>query len=157
MTFVSFWIEHKLAGLNPNDLFPYHVTNVVLQILDAWMLWEVLRRLKVPGAWLIAAIWAIHPVQVESVAWVSERKNTLSAFFLFVSVAIWLRFAGLDPIPDAPRDGEEEPLFALPRDRMRLYLLSLFFFALALLSKSAVITLPAVLLLISWWKRGKLD
>src|SRR4051812_43603145 len=78
MTATSFWIEHHLWGNAP---LGYHLINVLLHATAAWVLWVILRKLAVPGAWVIAALWAVHPLQVESVAWITERKNVLSALF----------------------------------------------------------------------------
>jgi len=100
--------------------------------------WAILRRLRVPGAWLAAAVFAVHPVHAESVAWITERKNVLSGLFYLGSLLAWLRF---DP-PD-----DEAP------DRSA-YLASLLLFIAALLSKTVTATLPAAFLVIAWWKRG---
>ncbi len=134
MAFTGFWVEYHLWQLNP---LGYHLTNVLLQALNAILLWTVLRRLDVPGAWLAAAIFALHPVCVESVAWVSEIKNVLSGAFYLSAALVYLRF-------DRTRN-------------WRLYFLALGLFVLGLMSKTVIATLPAALLLVFWWQRGKLS
>jgi tetratricopeptide (TPR) repeat protein len=137
LTFTSFWIEYRLWGANP---LGYHLVNVLLHGTVAILLWRVLLALAVPGAWLAAAIFAVHPVHVESVAWISERKNVLSGVFYLASALAYLRFA-------AGRERGE------PRTRS-LYAVSLAFFLCALLAKTVTSTLPAALLLALWWKHG---
>ena len=129
-----FWIEHKLWGDAP---LGYHLVNILLHAMAALMVAAVLRRLEVPGAYLAAAIFALHPVQVESVAWITELKNTLSAVFYLSAAMLYLRF-----------DQERKKPF---------YAGALVLFVLGLLSKTVTATLPAALLVIFWWKRGKLS
>jgi tetratricopeptide (TPR) repeat protein len=136
----TFWLEYHLWGLAP---LGYHLVNVLLHALAAWLLYRTLTRLSVPGAWLGAAIFALHPVQVESVAWVTERKNVLSAVFYFASALAYLRFNPL-----------EETAHSSPR-RWKWYVLALLLFIVALLGKTVTCSLPAALLLASWWKRGR--
>ena len=120
----------------------YHAVNILLQALNAILLWIVLRRLAVPGNWWIAAIWALHPLQVESVAWITEIKNLLSAGFYFLAMLAYLSFR-------AAQAG---------RGRfVRPYVLALVFFLLALLSKTTAVTLPAVLLVLLWWKSPRVQ
>ena len=89
LVFTTFWIEHRLWGSAPAG---YHALNVLLHALNALLVAHVLRRLELRGAWWIAALFAVHPVHVESVAWVTERKNVLSALFYLLAFASWLRF-----------------------------------------------------------------
>lgn len=139
LTHTSFWMEYHLWGLKP---LGYHLDNVLLHAIGALLIWFILRRLSMPGAWLAAAIFALHPVNVESVAWITERKNTLSGVFYFSALLAYLHYAG---IGDVKRAGN-----------LRVYGLALGLFACALFSKTATSTLPAAILLILWWKRDRL-
>ncbi len=129
-----FWLEHHLWG---DWLLPYHLCNILLHAGAAVLFWRVLVRLRVPGALFAAAIFALHPLQVESVAWLSELKNTLSAVCFFAALLFYLRF---------------------DRSRRRgTYCLALVLFLFALLSKTVTAPLPAVVLVLLWWQRGKLS
>jgi len=132
LTYTSFRIERSLWALRPRG---YHVTNVLLHAANALLVWLLLRRLALPGAWLAAALFAIHPVHVESVAWITERKNVLSTLFSLLTVLAWTRFL----------EGPE-------KRRRRHFLLGLGWFWLALFSKTTACTLPAGLLIICWLK-----
>ena len=132
LTYTSFWLEHKLWGGNASG---YHATNVLLHLANTLLLWHLLRRFTVPGAWVAAAVFAVHPVHVESVAWIIERKDVLSGMFYLLAASAWVRFA-------------EQP-------RPRWYLASLAAYIGGLLSKSVVVTLPVALLIWHLWKRGR--
>ena len=133
LTYTTFWLEHKIWGHAPAG---YHVVNVLLHLFNTLLVWRLLLRLAVPGAWIAAAVFAAHPVHVESVAWIIERKDVLSGLFYLTAVLVWLRFL------DKPRPWR--------------YGLALVLFAAGLLSKSIVVTLPAALLIIQWWKEGRI-
>ena len=133
MTYTTFWLEHKIWGLEPAG---YHVVNVLLHLLNSLLLWRLLLRLAVPGAWIVAAVFAVHPLHVESVAWIIERKDVLSGLFYLTAVLVWLRF--------------------LEQPRPWRYGLALLLFTAGLLSKSVVVTLPVALLIVQWWKTGRI-
>ena len=142
MVFTSFWIEYHLWKLQP---FGYHLVNILLHALNAVLLWRVLRRLNIPGAWWAAAIFAVDPVTVESVAWITERKNVLSCLFYLLAVSAFFRFR---PLTDGAT--------ARPWD-WRFYPLVLGLFLCALFSKTVTCSLPAALLLVVWWKTGRVQ
>jgi protein O-mannosyl-transferase len=142
LVFTSFWIEHQVWSLNP---LGYHVDNVILHGLNTIILWRILSFLEIKGSWLVAALFAIHPVQVETVAWITERKNLLSGFFYFLSLYFFLRY--YNPVPGTQDDQSKEMSW-------HLFGFSLFFFICALWSKTVACTLPAVILLIFWWKQN---
>jgi tetratricopeptide (TPR) repeat protein len=141
LTFSGLWVEYHLWGLRP---LGYHLVNILLHASNAILWWCILRRLAVPGAWFAAALFALHPVQVESVAWVTELKNVLSGAFYLAAALAYLRFAGLGASP------------APARRRSLFYALAVALFVLALLSKTVTCSLPAALLLVVWWKRGRI-
>ena len=136
----AFWVEHRLWG---DNTFWYHVLNVALHATDACVFALILSELSVSGAWIGAFIFALHPVSVESVAWISEQKNTLSALFYLSAMLLYLR-------RDEHNQKGGYPL-------TRAYFISLACFAAAILTKSVTATLPAALLVILWWKRGSLS
>ncbi len=161
MVFTTFWAEHRAwswlehqlygrHGVIPNaDLqknepqidgkrvrfnpMGYHVTNILLHAFTAVLVWRILLRLQVPGAWLAAAVFALHPVQVETVAWITERKNTLSGLFYMIALLCYLRFS--------------------TRDGWHFYFVALLAFILALFSKTVTSSLPVVILLLLWLQK----
>ena len=129
-----FWLEHQLWGYSA---LGYHFANVALHAGVALLLYRLLRRLCVPGALLAASAFAVHPVCVESVAWISEQKNTLSALFCLAAALAYLRF--------------EE------RRARGWYAFATVLYAASLLSKTVTATLPVCLLILAWWRRGRLS
>ena len=153
LTFTTFWLEYHLWGLDP---LGYHLVNVLLHSLNAILFWLILKRLGVPGAWLAAGIFALHPVCVETVMWVTEHKNTLSGAFYLVSLLAALKFwlpveTSLQPKPPTSTGDPTKPF-----GDWRFYRLALAFYLCALWSKTAAVPLPAVILLLVWWKRGRI-
>ena len=134
LVYTTFRLEHALWGLNP---LGYHLVNLLLHGANVWLAWMLLRRLRMPGAWLAAAVFALHPVQVETVAWVTELKNTESTLFYLLAVLAWLQFV----------DSKRPPF----------YLLALGCQALALFAKTTACTLPAALVLVLWLKSERLN
>jgi tetratricopeptide (TPR) repeat protein len=136
MVFTTFWLEYRLWQDNP---LGYHLVNVLLHAANACLLWILLRKLRIPGALFAAAVFALHPVHVESVAWITERKNVLSGIFYFFALLTYLRF--------------DDRLDSNPKSAWRAYAVSLLFFACALFSKTVTCSLPVAILLILWWRR----
>lgn len=129
----AFWVMHALWG----DATPgYHLVNIVLHAITATLIFVLLRRLAVPGAVLAAVLFALHPVHVESVAWMTELKNTLSGAFALAAALAYLSF-------DADRT-------------RRRFVTATLLFLLALLSKTVTAVLPAALLVVVWWRRGRI-
>ena len=91
LVYTVFWLQHKLWGFSPAG---FHLVNVLLHVANTVLVWHLMRRLKVPGAWLVAAVFAVHPVHVESVAWVIELKDVLSGLLYLSALLAWIRFAG---------------------------------------------------------------
>jgi len=139
MTHTTFWVEYHIWGDAP---LGYHLINILLHAANAVMVWLILKRLKVPGAFVAGVIFAVHPMMAESVAWITERKNVLSGLLCLLSLHFYLRYAVM-----------RERNWA---GAWRVYGLALGLFIAALLSKTIVATLPAVILVLTWWKRGSI-
>jgi tetratricopeptide (TPR) repeat protein len=134
VVFSAFWLEHKLWG---DATLGYHLVNILLHVTGAFLLFRILRTLEVRAAWLAAAIFALHPVQVETVAWISELKNTLSGVCYLGAGLVYLRF---------------------DRSRNKVaYAIAVAIFVFGLLAKTVIATFPAALLVVFWWKRGQLS
>ena len=137
LTYTSFRFEYLFWGAYPEA---YHWGNILFHTANAFLVWRLLWVLRIPGAWLGAAFFALHPVQVESVAWISERKNVLMGLFFLLALLAWVKFVE-----------------ASSKERTKYYCLALLFYALALFSKTTACTLPAALLLILWLKKVRID
>jgi len=139
LVYTTFRFEYQLWGLNP---IGYHVDNIALHVISSLLLWLILRRLSVPAAFVAAAVFALHPVNVESVAWITERKNTLMLVFSLLSALFFVEFALRNQTT---------------RRAVVFYVLSLLCFALSLFSKTTACILPIVLILILWLKEIPLN
>lgn len=147
------WVLYHVAARADGTIntLVFHLANVLIHAGSATLLWFILRRLKVPGAWLAAAIFAVHPVQVETVAWISEMKNILSGVFFFGAILLYLRFEDVGtPFKPEKKTDEEST-----QPRWDLYGYALALFVGALLSKTVTCSMPAVMLILIWWKRGR--
>jgi hypothetical protein len=141
LVLTSFWVQRALWGLAP---WPYHLVNILMHAAGGLVLWQVLRALKVRGAWLGAALWVLHPVAVESVAWITELKNTQSGLFYLPPIWFFVKW--------------RQAVFHRPREERwaveRFYALALLWGLLAMASKSSTVILPLVLGLRAWWLEG---
>lgn len=172
LVYTMFRLEYALWGLDPTG---YHWVNLVLHAINGLLVWRLLRRLNVPWAWLGAALFTLHPVQAESVAWVTERKNVLSLFFVLLCLLSWVRFVratshdSVEPRTDGPtrqRAGAPSAkpvglgLFAnagRPWPPWIFYGVAVVCYALALFSKTTACTLPAALVLVLWLEKRPLN
>lgn len=129
----AFWLEHRIWG---DAVLGYHLINVALHAASACLVVMIVRRLSLPGAWLAGFVFALHPVCVEAVAWISEQKSTLSGVFYLAAALTYLHF-------DRTR-------------RKSQYFVALGLFVLALMCKTVTATLPTAMLVVLWWQRGRL-
>jgi protein O-mannosyl-transferase len=134
LVYTSYWVQQRLWGNSPTG---YHLVNLLLHIGCVVLVLKILRYLRIPGAELAAVIFALHPVNVETVAWIAERKNTLSGIFALAATLAYLKF-------DDTRS-------------RRSYALAIGLFLFGLLSKTAIVTVPLAWLVIVWWKRGTIS
>jgi Tfp pilus assembly protein PilF len=130
LTWTVLWMEWHLWG---NEPFGYHICNLALHLSSGFLIWRLLNRLGLRYGWLGGLLFVVHPLAVESVAWVSEIKNTLSLPLFLLSLNAWL-------------DTEE--------NKSSGFLRSVFYYLAAMLAKTSTVMLPLVLLLYCWWKRG---
>jgi len=133
ITMTSFWLEWQIWQ---SKALGYHLVSVLTHGIGALLLWRVLRRLALPGAWLAAVVFAVHPICVASAGWISEQKNTCSLIFYLLTFLWYLRFEN---------SGQQ-----------KWYWLALFIFVCALMSKGSVVMLPVVLLALAWWQRSRI-
>jgi tetratricopeptide (TPR) repeat protein len=155
LTWTALWGE--IAAFQPvsgdyNPVYP-RLVGIGLHVVNALLLWLLLRKLELPGAGLAAAVFALHPVQVDAAVWVSQRHVLLATLFSLGALLVYLRQAGLNPEP------EDEPRFwftQLPRNRWALYAIATTFFVLALAAGPIALTLPIAVAAIVWWERGRL-
>lgn len=133
LTSSMLWFEWRLWGENPDG---YRIINILLHAVSAILIWLILKELRIPGAWFCALFFGLHPVHVESVAWITQRKNALAMVFYLLTILFFIRS---QKTPDK-----------------RFYILSLFFFLLSLFSKTAVVMTPFILLGCIFWLRRKI-
>lgn len=133
-TFAIWNVAHLQQFPGGGAMNGFHIVNVLLHAVDAVLVWFVLKRLGIPGAWLAGLVFGIHPVHVESVGWIAERKNTLSTFFYLLALLSYFNFED--------------------KNRARSYIAALVLFLAGLLCKTHVVVLPFVLILCAWWRHG---
>lgn len=150
LTLCTWWAQWLAWGNNPGG---YHAMNILFQALSAILLWRVLAHLKIPGAWLAGAIFAVHPVCVGSVARIAELKNTLSLPFFLASFWAYLRYESASLYPS---DEKPDILPRSQREGTLWFAFSIVAFVLALLTKTTTLMLPLALLACAAWQRGRI-
>src|SRR5438874_627491 len=157
LLYTSYWVQQRLLG---DSTTGYHLVNLLLHIGCVVLVLKILRFLRVPGAELAAMIFALHPVNVETVAWIAERKNALSGIFALAATLFYLKFDESRDLEVASRDSSTS-FHSARNDKThrsrRSYALAIGLFLLGLLSKTAIVTLPLAWLVIFWWKRGAIS
>lgn len=138
LTYTAFWMQRAFFGLTTTG---YHVTTLLLHVANGLLLWKLLASMKIPGSWFAALAFTIHPACVESVAWISELKNTLSLFLFLPCCICWV-------MQDEAGEGARQKWLAAA---------SYCLFLLSMLAKPAAVAMPVVTLLYAWWKRGRID
>jgi hypothetical protein len=157
-------LDCQLFGLNP---WGHHLTSVLLHALNAALVFALLQQMT-GATWrslFVAALFAVHPLRVESVAWVAERKDVLSGFFGLLALIFYACYAGRSAVRDPGRplltkDYGRRPMDGasrIPPHDSPFYLLSLLFFTLGLLSKPMLVTWPFVMLLLDYWRLRRLE
>lgn len=133
-TWISFFLDYKIYGMNPGG---YHVTNVILHICNTLILFVILHQItqKRWQSFFVAALFSCHPIHVESIAWITERKDVLSTFFLMLFLFTYIQYT--------------------KKENFVRYLAALFFFILGLMSKPMLVTVPIVLILLDYWPLGR--
>lgn len=153
----TFWLEYQTWGLNPTG---YHVVNILIHAVNAVLLWLVLKKLEIRAAWFAASLFALHPVHVESVAWITERKNVLSGLFYLASALAYISFLRHEVSKSNLNvtDRSTSVLFKSRRSPWKwcFYGLSLILFVAALLSKTVTVTLPAALFIVICWRHRRI-
>ncbi|MFM9059287.1 MAG: tetratricopeptide repeat protein [Planctomycetaceae bacterium] len=157
LSYTALWAQWPFFQMDPRTGGPvqpggpavawptgYHVTTMLLHVLGALAVWRLFAVLGVPGAWLGGLLFAVHPVCVESVAWVSELKNTLSLPLFLLSAASYVRF---DDLVHAGASEDDSRVLTRYGAALGLFLLAMF-------AKTSVVAMPVLILLYAWWKRN---
>jgi tetratricopeptide (TPR) repeat protein len=150
LTWLSHMLDCQLFGQRPG---PVHLVNLALHLANTVLLFLFLNR-ATSALWrsaFVAALFALHPLHVESVAWIAERKDVLSAFFFFLALLAYVRYASQSKVQGLKSKVTHDA------SRITFYLLTLFFFTVGLLSKPMLVTLPFVLLLLDYWPFQRLS
>jgi tetratricopeptide (TPR) repeat protein len=130
----------------------FHAISILLHLINVLLLWTLLRKLELPGSWLATLIFAVHPITMSSVAWVSRQPTLLGTTLLLCSLIVYCRYCGLNPKPE-----DLKRLFRLPESPWLLYLLSIVLFALAITAYPLTAIFPLVVLVLIWWERGEIS